>query len=205
MRRWAELGTMTRGRRGALCLVLAASLISAVGGIAHAQGRNGPLSGSGPVDIAADELEVVDAENRAVWKGNVNAIQNGARMTTPLLNVYFAQGTRASTDAAGGSIERMEADGPVYYATQTQNARGNHATYLATNNTVTITGQVVLVQGQNVVQGDKLVIDTTTNKATWAKSSNRVRGVFYPNQGSPSASPAPAKPAAAPQAAPARR
>ncbi len=57
----------------------------------------------------------------------------------------------------------MEADGPVYYTTPQQTARGDHATYDAASNLIVMTGNVVLVQDKNVVQGERLVVDTDTN------------------------------------------
>ena len=157
-------------------------------------------AGSGPIDISADELEVVNAENRAVWKGNVEAIQGMNRLRTPLLTVFFAKtapapgaapasapATPGGLGAGFGSIQRMEAEGPVYYVTPQQNARGDHATYEAALNQIVMTGNVVLVQDKNVVQGDRLTIDTVTNHSTLVsnaqtRAGKRVRGVFYQAQ-----------------------
>lgn len=189
-------------RLGAVPLALAAVLAASLAGMAGAAHSAMPGNSKAAYDIEADEAEYIDAENRAIWRGRVVAIQGDARLTTPLLNGYFARNP-AGGQVSSGSIERMEADGPVYYVTEDQSARGDHATFLAANNTVTLTGQVVLMQGKNVMQGDRLVIDTVTSKATWAKSRNRVRGVFYPNDGN---TPAAATPPRAPQpAAPTRR
>jgi lipopolysaccharide export system protein LptA len=171
---------------------------------AQAAARPAPIfgAGSGPIDISADELEVVNAENRAVWKGNVEAIQGTNRLRAPLLTVYFAKSTPApgappapasaaaapgGLGAGFGSIQRMEAEGPVYYVTQQQNARGDHATYEAAANQIVMTGNVVLVQDKNVVQGDRLTIDTQTNHSTLVSTApgrgqKRVRGVFYQGQ-----------------------
>ena len=90
----------------------------------------------------------------------------------------------------------MEADGPVYYVTPQQNARGDHATYTAADNSMVLTGNVVLVQDKNVMQGDKLTVDTKTNHAVLvsnnrgATAGKRVRGVFYPSQNQNGAAPA---------------
>jgi len=201
-------------------LVAGLALLGGVGlsMAAHAQGRSGPLSGNGgPVDISADELEVVNAEHRAIWKGNVEAKQGESRMRTPLLNVFFGEkeGAAASAPAGGvagqnwGAIERMEAEGPVYYVTPTQQARGDHGTYIAATDTITLTGNVVVAQDKNVLQGEKLVIETKTGRSTMVSTakgrnaSGRVRGVFYPNSsnaaggqaagGQGASAPAPAK------------
>ena len=175
--------------RGAAWLALGAVLLSAGGAGAQAS-RGGPFgTGNSPIDIAADELEVLDAENRAVWRGNVEAVQGQNRMRAPSLTIFYASrggGGQAVPGAGGGEIQRMEATGPVYYVTPTQNARGDAAVYEAASNTITMTGNVVLVQDKNVVQGDRLVIDTRTNHATLVsnnrgRGSQRVRGVFYPS------------------------
>jgi len=52
-----------------------------------------------------------------------------------------------------------------------------------------ITGNVVVVQGDNVARGDRLVIKVSTREAKMesnvrgAGKQGRVRGVFYPSQG----------------------
>jgi lipopolysaccharide export system protein LptA len=167
-----------------------------------ASGQGGVFgAGAGPIDITADQLEVIDAENRAVWRGSVEAIQGANRMRAPSLTVYFAKsgqgsGRGGAPGAGWGGIQRMEADGPVYYVTPQQNARGDHATYDAASNTIVMTGNVVLVQDKNVVQGDRLVIDTKTNHSTLSNTQGtgtaRVRGVFYPNQSQQPGAAAPA-------------
>jgi len=51
-----------------------------------------------------------------------------------------------------------------------------------------MTGDVVAAQGQNVVRGTRMVINTRTGQAqmvgssTGRNSKNRPRGVFYPKQ-----------------------
>lgn len=188
------------GKSVATLLVLGAAALAAGAGAqrpALAQAASGPGvfgANNGPIDITADQLEVIDAENRAVWKGNVEAIQGTNRMRSPLLNVIFAKSngggskTPGAPGAGWGAIQRMEAEGPVYYVTPQQNARGDHATYEADSNTIVMTGNVVLVQDKNVVQGDKLTIDTKTNHSVLVSNAQgrnnprRVRGVFYPNQ-----------------------
>lgn len=176
--------------------VLSAALATSAMGQAAA-GSGGPFgSGNAPIDISADELEVLDAESRAVWRGNVEAVQGNNRLRAPVLNIFYSRsgaGGQPVPGAGGGQISRMEAEGPVYYVTPDQNARGDRAVYEAGSNTVVMTGNVVLVQGRNVVQGDRLTIDTLTNKATLVSNSTgraqpgRVRGVFYPGQGQPGA------------------
>ncbi len=187
---------MTRLGKGSALGALAALGVAAAALAPQASAAQaatgGPFgSGNAPIDISADTLEVLDAESRAVWRGSVEAVQGPNRMRAPSLSIFYAPrgtGGAAVPGAPGGEIQRMEAEGPVYYVTAEQNARGDRAVYESAASTITLTGNVVLVQDRNVVRGDRLVIDTRTNKATLVSNTpgpgqtGRVRGVFYPNQ-----------------------
>jgi lipopolysaccharide export system protein LptA len=147
------------------------------------------------MDVTADQLEMVDAQHLAIWRGNVEALQDGNRLVSDVLNVYFSgkpsPGAPAAPAAGGavgsdwGDVERVVADGHVFYVSKDQTARGDHAVYEAVPDIITMTGNVVLVQGQNVVKGDTLVIDEKTNHANVVSNvqgrnhPERVRGVFY--------------------------
>ncbi len=142
----------------------------------------------GPVDISSDRNETFQQQHMTIFEGNVIAIQGGDKLQTPKLTVYFADSGQPRQSAGGpdmGRIQRMEAEGPVYFVTATQKAQGNHATYDAVADTVTMTGNVVMVQDRNVVKGEKLVIEQKTGHstlyATTTQEKGRVRGVFYPN------------------------
>ncbi len=204
----------------AAALTILCGLSAAVGAMAQ-QGKSGPLSKSnGPIDITADQLETVSAENKATFSGNVEAKQDDARLRTPVLDIFYVKSEGATPDPAAPAgtgtqkIERMEAQGPVYYITPTQTARGDHGTYIAATDTITLIGNVVVAQDKNVLQGEKLVIETKTGRSTMVatnqgrNASGRVRGVFYPSTTTP-ASPAGASPAPASggkgAAAPAKR
>ena len=169
----------------------------------------GPSVGLGdskaPIDISAEGTDIQQANRQVVYYGNVEAIQGTARLRTPKLTVFYvahaAPGAApASNNSVTGSnsVERIECEGPVFYTTPTQNAKGDHATYIAADDTITMTGNVVLVQDKNVSTGDKLVIEQKTGHSTLttigAKTdpSKRVRAVLYPNQNQPGAPVVPA-------------
>jgi lipopolysaccharide export system protein LptA len=160
-------------------------------------------SGGGPIDITADQLELIDAQHEAIWSGDVEALQNRNRLRADVLHIYFngqAASGAASTGAPGrnwGKVQRMDAEGNIYFVTPTQTARGDHAQYELDSDSITITGDVIVVQGQSVVHGDKMLIDLKTNKATMVSDARgrgapgRVRGIFYPNDKTVSGAPQP--------------
>jgi lipopolysaccharide export system protein LptA len=153
-----------------------------------------------PVDITADELEVFNTECQAIWRGNAEALQDTSRLRADVLKIYNKTGPAKPGAATGGNcgeLDRMEAQGSVYYVTPQQRVRGNAGVYSAAAETITITGDVVAVQGQNVLRGERMVINTRTGQgqmqglATGRNVQGRVRGVFYPKS-------EPAQPAARP-------
>ena len=164
-------------------------------------------AGGGPIDVTANELELVDAQHLAIWRGDVESMQGRNRMRADVLNIYFA-GTSSSAGAAKGSggvapgrnwgkVQRVTAEGNVFYISPTQTARGDHGLYEQGSDSITITGDVIVVQGQSVVHGDKLLIDLKTNRATMVSDARgtgahgRVRGIFYPNDTTPAGGPTP--------------
>ncbi len=146
----------------------------------------------GPVDITADELEVQNKACMSIWRGKAEALQGQARLRADELKAVFETkpgAAGATGSGACGDLIRMEARGSVYYVTsKEQRVRGDAATYDAAGETVTMTGDVVAVQGQNVLRGTRMVFNTKTGEgrmlgaATGRNAAARPRGVFYPSK-----------------------
>jgi lipopolysaccharide export system protein LptA len=182
----------------------------AVGLAAPALAQLSPQS-NGPIDVTGDQLEAQPQQCLAIYRGNVEALQGTSRLRTDVLNLYAkpaapdAHPAAASPDGAVstkcGALDRMEAHGSVYYVTPSEVVKGDDAVYLADSKTITVTGDVVVSQGKNVVVGNRLVINTDTQHATMESNvtgpgkSGRVRSVLYPgSQGVGIFQSAPSKP-----------
>ena len=148
-----------------------------------------------PVDITADELEVVNGQCQAIWKGKAEALQDTTRLRADVLKIFNKSGVAKPGAAAGsncGDMERMEATGSVYYVTPGQKVRSDAAVYEAGSTTITMTGNVVAVQGSNVLTGDRMVFNTQTGsgqmQGAGKGAKTRPRGVFYPSASTPTSS-----------------
>jgi lipopolysaccharide export system protein LptA len=146
-----------------------------------------------PVDVAADNMETSNAECRFIYRGEAEALQDKARLRADVLRIFNKPGAKTgkSGGASGGcgELARIEAEGSVYYVTSDgQKIRANKGVYEAGSTTVTMTGDVVAVRGQNVLRGDRMVFNTQTGegqvegKSKGRGSKDRPRGVFYPSQ-----------------------
>ncbi len=80
-----------------------------------------------------------------------------------------------------GDLSRVEATGNVYFVTPEQTIRSDRAVFTPANDTIVLTGDVILTQGQNVMTGGRLTYNTRTESAQMdGPNGGRVRGVFYP-------------------------
>lgn len=147
----------------------------------------GAFSGLGsesrePIRIDADRLDVFDRENRAVYAGNVVAVQGDTTIRCSVLTIFFVrrEGEAAATDE-GDSINRIECDGPVTILSSDQVATGDSAVYDRQGGQMVMTGNVALSQGPNVTRGERLVYDIDRGVANVEAGANqRVRGLFVP-------------------------
>ena len=192
----------------------------------------------GPIATNSDKLDRDDTKRMTILTGAVEAVQNGARLVADKLTIYSygpgegpnaqakpagpakASSTSAQDDTSINGVKQMIAEGHVFYVTQNETARSQRMVYDAEPDTITLTGDVTVVQGKNVLRGDKMVIDrktgqtTAVSDATGRNNPNRVRAVIYNDnqngqgqaaQGSQSQTSQGQKPAAKAPSAPAKK
>jgi lipopolysaccharide export system protein LptA len=169
----------------------------AAAGVLAAQPAAAQLgSNKEPLDITADEAESHNAECTATWRGSAEALQGTSRLRADVMiatmerqaNKVKASGATTGGGSSCGDLISIDAKGSVYFVDATRRVHGDKAFYDAASTTVTITGDVTAVEGDNVMRGTKMVYNTQTGeghvvgggKGPGAK--NRPRGVFYPKQ-----------------------
>ncbi|HEY0326271.1 MAG TPA: LptA/OstA family protein [Allosphingosinicella sp.] len=173
-----------------LFTIAALGLGVAAGGIALAQAPGSALQDhntNAPVDVAADRIEVQDRVDRAIFSGNVDVRQGQLRLNAERITIaYSSQGEI--------DIDRIDATGGVRLTSPSETARSESAIYDLNERIVTMMGNVVLNQGQNVVRGGRLVLDLDTGRAvmdggvpgargTSTTPNGRVTGRFTVPQG----------------------
>jgi len=162
-----------------------------------------------PIQIESASLEVRDKSKMATFYGNVQVVQGDTTMKCQTLVVFYGAEDGAGKIAASNEpaaakppapnqpapvipqsaqdIRRIEARGNVTVVTKDQNASGDVGVYDLKAKTITLTGNVVVTQGKNVLHGDRVVVDTTTGNAHFesnaATAQNRVRALILPSKG----------------------
>jgi lipopolysaccharide export system protein LptA len=141
-----------------------------------------------PVHIEAATLEVRDKQKQATFSGDVRVKQGDTGLRCKSLVVFYEQSgepaepgktLQAASPGPGGEqrIKRLEARGAVVVTQKDQTATGELGIFDMKSNTVTLTGNpVVMTQGQNVLRGGKLVVDLTSGVSR--VEGGRVQGLF---------------------------
>ena len=169
-----------------------------------------------PVHIEAATLEVRDKDKVATFNGDVHVTQGDTDLRCKSLVVFYEQDnkngdTTSSLPAAdpgpGGQqrIKRLEAKGGVVVTQKGETATGALGVFDMKTNTVTLTGNVVMTQGKNVLRGEKLVVDLTSgvSKVESGKDGHgRVQGLFLPGSAPSGTMPGGLAPGLSPQPAP---
>jgi lipopolysaccharide export system protein LptA len=130
-----------------------------------------------PVDVAADQMEILDKEKKLIWRGAVDATRGTTNIKSDVLTVTYAEveqpdGT-TKTDATD-----LDAEGNVTITTPGEIITGDWAKYNPQTETLTVGGDVKLVQGKTVLTGSELKADLKTSKTQM--TGGRVRGSFVP-------------------------
>ncbi len=161
-----------------------------------------------PIQIESTTLEVRDKNKMATFSGDVRVVQGDTTIKCQTLVVLYGaeHGSGSARNAAqpgegraGGAhaqkgpvvpqgsqdIRRIEARGGVTITTRDQIATGDLGVYDPKKKTMTLSGNVVVSQGKNVLHGDSVVVDTVTGDAHFESGGsiqNRVRALILPKK-----------------------
>ncbi len=161
-----------------------------------------------PIQIEAASLEMRDKKKEATFSGNVKVVQGDTTMTSKTLVVFYESSSgsgpapqpaspkaaksapmQSATPGPGGasSIKRLEARGNVVVTQKDQVVTGETAVFDTKANLITMLGgsggQVVLTQCQNVLRGDRLMVDMTTGVSRVESDSGRGVQALLPQGG----------------------
>ncbi len=164
-------------------LAAAGMVLSLLALTSAAQGQTRPVTPDAdqPIDINADNLEVRQDKNLAIFSGNVIAVQGQIKLRAEQLRVWYrTSADSGSGNAAGnnGTIIRIDAIEQVFVSSATETAQGDIGIYEVADQRLTLTGAVILTRGENVLRGNKLVMNLATGQSQI--SGGRVHGRFVP-------------------------
>lgn len=142
--------------------------------------------GGQPFMINADNLEFDEPRGLVSYVGRAEGIQGENRLRGDRFDLYYNRsGGESSAVTSMSGLNRIEITGDIYFVTPEQVVRGDRAVYTAASDTLVVTGDVILRQGENVLTGSSLTINIGSGRARMegapTAAGRRVQGVFYPD------------------------
>jgi lipopolysaccharide export system protein LptA len=148
----------------------------------------------GKEDIAvdADQLEVIQNENKAIFTGKVVAVQGEMTLRSDKMIIFYAKKEQQQANSPMGALEKIEVIGDVHMTTKTESADGDRGVYDALREKIFLYGDVVLRKENNVLTGAALQYDMVTGSSILTGGGvaaevkdgkvkpKRVQGVFVP-------------------------
>jgi lipopolysaccharide export system protein LptA len=176
----------TSGAALAACLLFACAYSPARAGEAAGQtktetkkkpqtGGSGPNK-QDPILITSDRMEVDRQKNILIYLGRVVTIQGEMTMRSDKLTTYF--------DPDLQQIKEAIAEGKLVQVVQGDRvATGTKAVFDGVTQTVTMTGNPIMRQGNSQVSGEKIIYFMTEDRMIVESGKNqRVEGTIFPEE-----------------------
>ncbi|WBU60119.1 lipopolysaccharide transport periplasmic protein LptA [Paracoccus albus] len=125
---------------------------------------------SAPVEVSADDMLVNQSTGQAQLTGSVLIAQGDMRLSADKVVVKYDPQDQSR-------IASMDATGNVTLVQGEDAAEAGQAIYDVSSGLVTLMGDVLVTQGENVMSGEKIVVNLEEGTA---QASGRVRTILQP-------------------------
>lgn len=144
------------------------------------------------IDISADRLEVRTKDNKAIFEGGVEAVQEELTLKADRVVVHYQTARPLGAGGGAPTIARIDVAGDVRLTSPSESVESEWGVYDLEERLITLGGNVTLNRGEVTVEGDRLLVDLKTGvtKLETADTGTgetgekgRVRGRFVPADG----------------------
>ena len=143
-----------------------------------------PLRGaekvSQPVEVEANEMEIVEADKQAIFRGLVDAVRGDEHIRSDTMTVFYSD-VKQADGTTKSQVSKLDAVGNVTVTTSKQLITGDWAKMDVQANTLVVGGKVKLVEGKTTLQGEKLNVDLNTKRTLMVGTAQtRAKATFVP-------------------------
>ena len=139
-----------------------------------------------PMIIKSDSLVVDDSTKLVTFEGNVSAQRQDFTIDCDKMLVYYksSETNNPASSAMGSKITKIVAEGHVRIRRKVGGeALARHAEYYEGEDKVVLTGDPMVKQGRDFVQGDRITIFLKQGKSIVESSpQKKVKAVIYPKK-----------------------
>ena len=132
---------------------------------------------AGAVDIEASEMEILETDKRAIFRGDVVAKRPTDTIRCAEMVVYYVD-VKQTDGSSNTEVDKLDCKSAVTITTTTQTITGDLAVFQLRQNLLDVTGNVKVVQGKTVIRGPHLTVDLKSKRTKM--SGGRIKGRFIP-------------------------
>lgn len=141
------------------------------------QARAQTAVNAGAVDIEASEMEILETDKRAIFRGDVVAKRPTDTIRCAEMVVYYVD-VKQPDGSSNTEVDKLDCKSAVTITTTTQTITGDLAVFQLRQNLLDVTGNVKVVQGKTVIRGPHLTVDLKSKRTKM--SGGRIKGRFIP-------------------------
>ncbi len=128
-----------------------------------------------PIEITAQQLEVLQQQRQSIFTGDVIAKQGEMTLHAEKLIVFLQKDQDL--------VERLEAIGAVRVLQLDRIATAEKAVFYQVEERLVLSGNAEVIQGQNKISGDEITLYLKENRSLVESSENgRVKAVIVPEK-----------------------
>jgi lipopolysaccharide export system protein LptA len=117
----------------------------------------------GTVDITAGEMEILEADKKTIFRGNVVAKRPSDTIACEEMIVDYID-VKQPDGSTNSDADKINCKSNVVITTPTQKITGNKALFFLRTDKLEVEGNVVVKQGKNVIRGPKMFVDLKTKR-----------------------------------------
>ncbi|MFQ5683894.1 MAG: lipopolysaccharide transport periplasmic protein LptA [Candidatus Binatia bacterium] len=127
-----------------------------------------------PIFITSDRMEVDQKKNTITYLGHVITLQGEMTMKSDSLTAHYTQEMK--------QIEKVIAEGKVHVTQGDRVATGTKAVFSGKDQTITLTGNPVVHQGNSRVSGSRITFFMEQDRAVVEGGKQRVKAAIFPEE-----------------------
>ena len=144
------------------------------GGAAGLESTKPQADAAETITIDSDRMELEQQKNTIIYMGNVVTVRGSVTMKSDTLTVtYNPEMKRLAGVVAEGNLEVTQGD---------RIATGAKAVYNSENNSVVLTGDPVIRQGNSQVSGCRIILFINEDRGVVDGGCQRVKAVIFPDE-----------------------
>lgn len=136
-----------------------------------------------PIQVTSEHLDFDYKNRRTVFRGGVEVVQGDIQLRSDVLTVKYVEG------AGEQRLQEVVAEGHVAITQGPRKGTGDRAIFDQTQRTLVLSGNAMLEEGSNQVNGDTIVVYPDESRMEVKGENRRVKVILFPEQGPLSGTP----------------